>query len=301
MGSSCGVRQFSCLAIFLLSAFSGWGANGPTVMLSVDASEAPRKIIHAQLRIPAKPGTLTLYYPKWIPGEHGPTGPITDLTGLKFTASGKTLQWRHDLLDGFTFHVEVPAGENEVIANFDYASPASFEPGYSSGLSATEKLYIVNWNTLLLYPAGYTSDQLTYSATLRLPAGWKFGTSLHVSNQAGRDIHFAPVSLTMLVDGPVIAGEYLKVVALSTENPPAEIDVVADSAAALDAQEDVWEHLRDLVKQAGILFGARHYTGYHFLLTLSDHVAHFGLEHHESNDSRIEERSLVEEDGRSEE
>ncbi len=298
MGSRCGVRNFCWLAIALLSSFSVFGASAPTVVLSVDASEAPRKILHAQLRIPAKPGTLTLYYPKWIPGEHGPTGPITDLTGLKFTASGKTLQWRRDLLDGFTFHVEVPPGENEVAANLDYASPASFEPGYSSGLSATEKLYIVNWNTLLLYPAGYSSDQLTYSASLRLPVGWKFGTSLHVSNQAGSDIHFAPVSLTMLVDGPVIAGEYLKVVPLSTGNPPAEIDLAADSAAALDAPEEVWEHYRDLVKQAGILFGARHYTGYHFLLTLSDHVAHFGLEHHESNDSRVEERSLVEEDGR---
>jgi predicted metalloprotease with PDZ domain len=300
MGSSCWVRKCFCLAIFLLSAFSVFGANGPTVALSVDASEAPRKIIHAQLHIPAKPGTLTLYYPKWIPGEHGPTGPITDLTGLKFTASGKTLKWRRDLQEGFEFHVEVPAGENEVTANLDYASPASFEPGYSSGLSATEKLYIVNWNALLLYPAGYSSDQLTYSASLRLPAGWKFGTSLHVSNQAGNNnvIHFAPVSLTMLVDGPVIAGEYLKVVPLSTENPPAELDLVADSAAALDAPEEVFEHYQDLVKQAGILFGARHYTGYHFLLTLSDHVAHFGLEHHESNDSRVEERSLIEEDGR---
>ena len=300
MGSRCGVRNFSWLAIFLLSSFSVFGASAPTVVLSVDASEAPRKIFHAQLRIPAKPGTLTLYYPKWIPGEHGPTGPITDLTGLKFTASGKTLKWRRDLQEGFEFHVEVPAGENEVTASLDYASPASFEPGYSSGLSATEKLYVVNWNTLLLYPAGFGSDQLTYSASLRLPAGWKFGTSLHVSNQAGSDIHFAPVSLTMLVDGPVIAGEYLKVVPLTppAENPPAELDVVADSAAVLDAPEEVWEHYRNLVKQAGILFGARHYTDYHFLLTLSDHVAHFGLEHHESNDSRVEERSLVEEDGR---
>ncbi len=172
MGSRCGVRNFFCLAIVLLSSFSVFGANGPTVALSVDASEAPRKIFHTQLRIPAKPGTLTLYYPKWIPGEHGPTGPITDLTGLKFTASGKTLKWRRDLLDAFTFHVEVPAGENEVIANLDYASPALYEPGYSAGMSATEKLYIVNWHTLLLYPAGYSSDQLTYSASLRLPAGW---------------------------------------------------------------------------------------------------------------------------------
>src|ERR1700685_2018778 len=105
----------------------------PTITVSVDATDAPRKIFHAQLRIPAKPGTLTLYYPKWIPGEHGPTGPITDLTGLKFTASGKTLKWRRDLLDGFTFHVDVPVGESEVVADLDYASPASYEPGYSAG------------------------------------------------------------------------------------------------------------------------------------------------------------------------
>jgi len=299
-GLRCGASRLFCVTIFLLSSFAVFGANGPIVTLSVDASDAPRKMFHAQLRIPATPGTLTLYYPKWIPGEHGPTGPITDLTGLKFTASGKPLKWRRDLLDGFTFHVEVPAGENEVIADLDYASPASYEAGYSGGMAATEKLYIVNWNTLLLYPAGYPSDQLTYNASLRLPAGWKFGTSLHVSNQVGSVIHFAPVSLTMLVDGPVLTAEYLKVVPLTPagENPPAELDLAADSAAALDAPEEVWEHYRNLVKQAGILFGAHHYLDYHFLLTLSDHVAHFGLEHHESNDSRTEERALIEEDGR---
>src|SRR5580700_11100741 len=180
MGPGGRSRNFFCLAIVLLISISLFAANAPTIVLSVDATEAPGKIFHAQLRIPAKPGTLTLYYPKWIPGEHGPTGPVTDLTGLRFTASGKTLPWRRDLLDGFTFHVEVPAGENEVVANLDYASPASFEPGYSAGMSATEKLYIVNWNTMLLSPAGYGSDQLIYSASLRLPAGWKFGTSLHV-------------------------------------------------------------------------------------------------------------------------
>jgi predicted metalloprotease with PDZ domain len=300
MGSRFGVRDFFSFVIALLLGGSSFGINAPTVALSVDASDAPRRIIHAKLRIPAKPGTLTLYYPKWIPGEHGPTGPITDLTGLRFAASGKTLTWRRDLQEGFEFHVEVPAGESEVTASLDYASPATSEAGYTSGLAATEKLYIVNWNTLLLYPAGYGSDQLTYSASLRLPTGWKFGTSLQVSSQAGNEVHFAPVSLTMLVDGPVLAGEYLKVVPLTSmaENPSAELDIAADSAAALDAPPEVWEHFRNLVKQAGLLFGARHYNDYHFLLTLSDHVAHFGLEHHESNDSRIDERSLIEEDGR---
>jgi predicted metalloprotease with PDZ domain len=300
MGSRQPSEKLFYIAFLLFSSVVLFAADNPTITLSVDASDAPRKMIHSQLRIPVKPGTQTLYYPKWIPGEHGPTGPITDLTGLKFTAGGKILKWRRDLLDGFTFHVEVPAGENEITANLDYASPASIEPGYSAGLSATEKLYIVNWNALLLYPAGYGSDQLTYNASLRMPAGWKFGTSLRVSNQAGSEIHFAPVSLTMLVDGPVLTGEYLKVIPLSAENPPAELDVVADSAAALDAPPEVWDHYRNLVKQAGLLFGARHYRDYHFLLTLSDHVAHFGLEHHESNDSRIDERSMVSEEGRKE-
>src|ERR1022692_5111911 len=99
MGSRCRAEKLFCLAFVLSSSLSVFGSNGPTVTLSVDASEAPRKIFHAKLRIPAKPGTLTLYYPKWIPGEHGPTGPITDLTGLQFTASGKRLPLRRALHD----------------------------------------------------------------------------------------------------------------------------------------------------------------------------------------------------------
>jgi hypothetical protein len=135
----------------------------PTITISVDASEAPRKIFHAQLTIPATPGTLTLYYPKWIPGEHGPTGPIQDLAGLKFTANGQTLKWRRDLLDGWTFHVEVPAGVSTVYASLDFISPAGSEGEglFTGGQSATDKMTVVSWNTLLLYPEGWTSDELT--------------------------------------------------------------------------------------------------------------------------------------------
>jgi hypothetical protein len=201
--------RLSSLAVIFIASASLLAANAPTIALSVDASAAPRKLIHAQMRIPASPGTLTLYYPKWIPGEHGPTGPVQDLTGLKFRASGKPLKWRRDLLDGWTFHVEVPAGETEITADLDYASPATLQSGYGSGSAATEKLYVVNWNPLLLYPAGWTSDQLTYSVSLKIPTGWKFGTSLSVANHSGDEIHFAPISLTMLVDGPVLTGEYL--------------------------------------------------------------------------------------------
>src|SRR5882724_946144 len=264
----------------------------PTITLAVDATEAPRKIFHAKLTIPANPGTLTLYYPKWLPGEHGPTGPIQDLAGLKFTANGQALVWRRDLEDGWTFNVQVPAGVTSVEANLDFISPAGGEAMYTAGASATDKLTILAWNTVLLYPAGWTSDELQFEASLKLPQEWKFATPLPVASQSGAEIKFKPVSLTTLVDSPVSAGEYMRVVALAP-NPPEELDIVSDSPSALNVPIEVFNPYRSLVDQAQKLFGAQHFNDYHFLYTLSDHVAHFGLEHHEANDSRLGERYLV--------
>ncbi len=283
-----------CVAV---CSVSSWCATPPNVTISVDATTAPRKIFHASLKIPATPGDLTLYYPKWIPGEHAPDGPVVDLAGLKFSAAGKTLKWRRALDDGYTIHVEVPAGVGEIDAELDFLSPATFEGGFSAGSSATAKLAIISWNQVLLYPKGYRSDDINYTASLKLPEGWKFGTPLPIASQNGNEIHFAPASLTTLVDSPVITGEFLKVVPLAAD-PLTEMDIAADSAAALDAPQEVWDHYKNLVAQAQKLFGAHHYRDYHFLYTLSDHVAHFGLEHHESDDSRVDERALVDDSSR---
>ena len=289
-------RMLGAVCVVVL-AVPVWAATPPTVTLTVDATSAPRKIFHATLKIPATPGDLTLYYPKWIPGEHAPDGPVIDLAGLKFSAAGKILKWRRDLLDGFTIHVEVPAGAAEVNAELDFLSPATFESGFSAGSSATAKLAIISWNQVLLYPKGWKSDDINYSASLKLPDSWKFGTPLPVASHSGNEIKFATVSLTTLVDSPVITGEFLRVVPLA-QDPLTEMDIAADSAAALDAPQEVWDHYKNLVDQAQKLFGAHHYRDYHFLYTLSDHVAHFGLEHHESDDSRVDERALVDDASR---
>jgi predicted metalloprotease with PDZ domain len=264
----------------------------PTVAIALDATEAPRKILHARLTIPAKPGSLTLYYPKWIPGEHEPSGPIANLTGLHFRANGQELAWRRDLLDAWTFHVDVPAGVNSVDAALDYLYPAVLESGFSSGSSATEKMAVVSWNQVLLYPAGWTSDELKFEASMRIPAGWKFASPLPVASQEGAEVRFAPTSLTTLVDSPVLTGQYMRMEPTG-ENPRHELDLAADSAAALDGPPDFFAHQRELAAQAQKLFGAYHYPHYHFLYSLSDHVAHFGLEHHASDDSRVDERGIV--------
>jgi predicted metalloprotease with PDZ domain len=286
-------RALSWIALLVWFAAPLAAVPAPHITIALDASEAPRKIFHARMTLPASAGTLTLYYPKWIPGEHGPTGPIQELTGLNFTADGKTLTWRRDLLDGWTVHVEVPAGTVSVEVSLDYVAPAG-EGTYTAGASATEKMAVLSWNTMLLYPAGWTSDELIYQASVKLPEGWKFGTSLPVASASGRDIQLKPVSLTTLVDSPIITGQYLRVVSLA-QDPLTEMDIAADSAAALEPPAEVFDHYKSVIEQAQKLFGAHHYNDYHFLYSLSDHVAHFGLEHHESNDSRVDERSMVDE------
>ena len=293
--------RFRFLPLLILSAVGVTALDAQplsTMTLTVDATQAPEKVLHIRLTIPAKPGPFTLYYPKWIPGEHGPSGPIGNVAGLKFRAKGKPIPWRRDLLDVFTFHLEVPNEVESIEVSFDYIEPSG--SGYSFGASATDKLLVVNWNQDLFYPAGAPVEQVTCSPVLRLPQGWKFGTALPVENQAGNEIRFKPVSLNRLVDSPVLSGEYYRAFDVTPPGEPIhhEIDIVADSEAALDMSPDFQRDLANLVVETGRLFGARHYRDYHFLLTLSDHVTHFGLEHHESNDSRTAERALLTPGGR---
>ena len=270
-----------------LTALSATGQPAETIALTLDATKTPQKLLHAELVLQVKPGPLTLLYPKWIPGEHGPDGPVANLTGLHFKADEKEIPWRRDPLDMFTFHVDVPAGVTHLHATYDYIE--------SAGASATDKLLALEWNEVVLYPAGMPSNKLMYETRLKLPEGWKFGTSLKVESTSGSEVRFKPISLELLVDSPVIAGEYYRVVDLTPPGEPVhhELDLVADSAAALAISPEIQKGLTNVVVESGKLFGARHYGEYHFLLTLSDHVAHFGLEHHESNDSRLPERVLI--------
>ena len=272
--------------------------SGPAITLTVDATQAPEHILHTRMMLPVKPGPVTLYYPKWIPGEHEASGPISNMAGLKFTSNGQAIPWRRDLLDVFTFHLEIPDGVSSLAVAFDYIEPGG--GGFSFGASATDKLLIVSWNQNVLYPAGVPAGQINIKSELILPPGWKFGTALPVEGAQGNEISFKPVSLNRLVDSPVVAGQYFRAVDVTPAGEPIhhEIDLIADSQDALNMSPELQKDFTNLVAETGKLFGARHYRDYHFLLTLSNHVAHFGLEHHESDDSRIGENALLTPQGR---
>jgi len=294
------MKRFTLALLLTLCALASPHAQAPaqsrvtgTITLTLDARETPRKLLHARETLTVTSGALTLVYPKWLPGEHAPDGAIDDLVGLKFTAGGKTVPWRRDAVDQFAFHLTVPEGVTTLDVSLDFLS-AIGQGGFSSASSETAHLGIYSWNQVLLYPQGARTDDVMFRASMQLPAGWKSGTSLQIAKQNSDTTEYAPVSLTTLVDSPVIAGQYLREVPLDpSSSRKVYADLVGDTANSIDIPADLTEKWKRLVREADAMFGARHYNEYHFLLTLSDRVAHFGLEHHQSNDSRVPENSLT--------
>ena len=268
-------------------------AQDDRIQLHVDATDAPRRLYHVHMTVPAKAGPMTLVYPKWIPGEHMPSGPIADLVGLKIQAGGQSIPWRRDSVNMYAFHVDVPAGASSLDVVFDFITPPE-TGGFSSGSSTTTQLAVLNWNQLILYPEGVSPDQFKAQATLRVPDAWRYGTALPIAHESGNEVEFKPASLTTLVDSPVSMGRHYRTIDIGVDNGiPHYLNLAADSDRAMEVTPELIAQYKNLVAETGALFGSRHFRDYHFLLTLSDHVAHFGLEHHESSDDRVGERTLI--------
>ncbi len=289
-------RLRTLLAALVSLASVGTNAQnrlGP-IRIEVNATDAPRRILHAKLEIPAHPGPLTLVYPKWIPGEHAPDGPVVNLVGLKFYAEGRKLAWRPDLVDTYAFHLNVPKGATAVSVELDFVA-TMLDAGIGDAAVATDRLLILEWNDVLLYPQGQPSQSLSVESRLQLPPEWQFGTALPIARRAGGSIDFKPVPLNTLVDSPVVCGLYFRVIPLAAK-PPAEIDMAADSPEALEMPPQIIADYERLLVETGALFNSRHYRDYHFLVTLSDYVHSGGLEHHESSNNRVPERNYLDRD-----
>ena len=257
--------------------------------VNVDLSDAGKRVFRSHETIPVKSGALTLFYPKWIPGEHAPSGPVENVSGLIIRANGKQLPWRRDLRDMFTLHLDVPEGVSQLDLEFEFLSPGDGEgSNFGASASATPDLVDMEFNQVAFYPAGYYTRQIQIQPTVELPEGWKFGSALQVDSQSGNTTHFKPVSFNNFVDSPLIAGANFNRVDLTPSGGTSvHLNVVGDSAKAVKLTDKQLQQQRDVVKQTNLLFGAHHYDHYDFLLTLSDHTGHFGLEHHQSSDDRL--------------
>lgn len=281
-----------CLVAFPSSLRAQSSASVPAVAdsdfpgvitLSVDASDVSRRIYQVRERIPVQAGRLKLWYPQWIPGNHSATGPINQFAGLMISGNGRRIQWRRDPLDVYAFVLEVPAGVDALEIEFQSLSPTAADQGR---VAMTTELMSVQWSRLLLYPAGYDARRIRFQPSLRLPAGWQFGSALEKAGNEGDTIRFQPLALVDLVDSPVYAGRYFKRFDLDPgAKVPVHLDVVADAPELLEAKPGILEAHRALVRQADRVFGTRPFAHYDFLLALSDQFSDIGLEHHQSSEN----------------
>jgi predicted metalloprotease with PDZ domain len=273
------------LVFFITSVSLTFAQNA--IRVSIDASEAAKNIVHVKETLAAKSGTFDLFYPKWIPGEHSPTGTINDVVNLYFLGDGKPLKWRRDDVEMFAFHVTVPPGTKQIELNFDDVS--------QPGTVATANLARIKWNRLMMYPRGVKSDLIKVSASMHYPTSWKYSTALPVAAESTGTVNFGEVNLTTLVDSPAIIGRYFVKVPLSGGEAPAEIDIAGETADSIKFKPETLAGWKNLITQANLAFGAHHYKSYKFLLTLSDNGGDEGLEHHESSEDGTGEKALTNE------
>jgi predicted metalloprotease with PDZ domain len=281
-------------------------AQKPPIQITADLSEAPRKLYHAEVEIPVSPGPLTLITPEWIPGNHRPTGPVSDITGVVFTANGQTLPWRRDDTNLYEFHLTVPAGVTTLHAHLDCIVTAR----------VSAKLAVLEWEKLLLYPANTPVKDISIQPSVTVPEGWGIGTALtptgtgaptavntgvdeadHITTPSATTTHYAATTVEQLEDSPVITGEYFHEFPLAPEVTPKHyIDVVADSPEDSELRPELLAELSNLVRETGAVYGSRHYHVYHFLLTLSDVAGGEGLEHGQSSDNGVGEKGFSDDD-----
>ena len=256
-----------------------------TIVLKVDATNLSQQIFRVHASIPVQAGALTLLYPQWLPGNHGPSGPLTQLAGITFKANGKLIEWTRDPVQVYAFHLTVPAGVTTLDADYQFLSPVDVNQGR---ITMTADMLGVQWNAVTLYPAGYNSRRIPVQANLTLPDGWQYGSALETQERKGNEVHFKPTDLETFIDSPVFAGRYFKRIDLDPgAKVPVHLNVVGDTAESVEAKPEQVELHRKLVQQAARLFASHHYNHYDFLFALSDEFGGIGREHHQSSENGV--------------
>jgi predicted metalloprotease with PDZ domain len=253
-----------------------------TITVAVDASDLAQRIFKVRETIPVQAGALTLLYPQWLPGNHADSGPIDKLAGLVLSADGRKLAWTRDPLNVYAFHVTVPAGASEIVAEYQFLTPTDPAQGR---IVMTPNMLNLQWNAVLLYPAGHYAHRIVYAPSVTYPAGFSAATALDVDTRAGDTVRYRAVPLDILADSPVYAGRYFRQIDLAPgAKVPVRLNVVADAPKYLEAKPEQIEQHRRMVAQALKLYGAQHYDHYDFLFSLSGQLGGNGLEHQRSSE-----------------
>jgi len=252
------------------------------IRYEVDATDLDRRVVSVRQTIPVTGRSLTLLYPKYLPGNHAVSGPIQLLAGLTFSAAGQRVEWRRDAVDPYAFHIDLPAGVSEIEASFQWLTQSD---NANWRVVMTPSMMNLQFEKALLYPAGYVSTGITFAPSVRLPEGWQYGVAMETTSFEGGVATFAPVSLYTLVDSPMFAGAHYRRIDIDPTGADVHLNIVADEAANLAPTAEQLGYYEAMVTQADRLFGSRHFDRYEFLLGLTNQMGGIGLEHHRSSEN----------------
>jgi len=255
--------------------------------LWVDATDIDRRILSVRQTIPvSQSGPQTFFYPQWIPGNHGPVGPVSQIANLVFTAKGERLEWVRNSLHPWAYQIDVPQGVSQIDVSFQWLTPLDSAQGR---VVVTPEMLNHQWEKAVLYPAGYYSRQIAFNPHLKLPQGWHYSGALKVQGEAEGYLRLDATTLEHLADSPVFAGRYYNRVDLDPGGrSPVFMSIVGDSAEMVKIKDDHLAKHRNLVREADLLFGARHFDHYEFLVAVSDRLGGIGLEHQRSSENSVE-------------
>lgn len=262
----------------------------PVIDVLVDARELPRRLLHSQTTMELPAGRSAVLYVKWVPGIHGPRGPVENVAGFEVrSASGDVVPWERDWSDPFRFFIDAPeAGRYTIALSYITNQPSTNSRSIDS--FGYPNHGVINTNTAVVYPEGPTVQEIEVRPRFLLPAGWKHGTALKEGrDERGRKANgdtlvFETVTFEDYVDKPLIAGRWLKTIELAnTKNAHWYLHISADEAESIpDDDDSLIAPIRKLCLEAEELFARTHFADYHFLLSLSDHHR-LGIEHRNSS------------------
>ena len=225
---------------------------------------------------------MALLFPKWLPGKHAPRGEIEKLAGLEIRAGGQLLRWQRDPVDVYAFWVEVPVGATALDVRFQFLSATD---GPQGRIVVTQDMLNLQPNSVSLYPAGWFTRQIPVSLSVTWPQGWQAASAMREASRDGSRVSYQTVDYETLVDSPFFAGRHFAKWDLGQN---VTLNVVADDARFLKANDEQIGKHKALVSQAVKLFGTRQFDHYDLLLSLTEKMGGIGLEHHRSSENGVD-------------
>ena len=257
-----------------------------TLRLHVDTADTLHGVFKVEETIPVPPDLagkkMALLFPKWLPGKHAPRGEIEKLAGLEIRANGQVLAWKRDPVDVYAFWVEVPAGATALDVRFQFLSATD---GPQGRIVVTQDMLNLQPNSVSLYPAGWFTRQIPVSLSVTWPQGWQAASAMREASRDGSRVSYQTVDYETLVDSPFFAGRHFAKWDLGQN---VTLNVVADDARFLKANDEQIGKHKALVSQAVKLFGTRQFDHYDLLLSLTEKMGGIGLEHHRSSENGVD-------------